>query len=157
MITQIVAVDKNGGIGYNGTIPWNCPEDLKHFKETTKGGILIMGRGTWDSLPVKPLKGRKNVVISSKQVHGADECKNDLIQAVLDYKDENTFIIGGESIYNQTMEYADKILMSEMLDVYVCDKHFDRKKADDLLSLERIVHMGSFKLYTYYKKRKSKL
>ncbi len=65
MITLIVARDRNGAIGKDNTIPWHAPEDLKAFQRETLGGAIIMGRNTWDSLPVKPLKNRLNIVVSS--------------------------------------------------------------------------------------------
>ena len=66
MISAIVAVDNNWGIGYNGNLLEHIPEDLKHFKTITEGHIIIMGRKTWDSLPKKPLPNRVNVIVSSK-------------------------------------------------------------------------------------------
>ena len=69
MIAAIVAVDENWGIGRNGDLLINIPEDKKFFKERTNGSIVIMGRKTWDSLPKKPLPNRKNYVISKSQKH----------------------------------------------------------------------------------------
>ena len=64
MISAIVAVDKDWGIGYQGQLLEYLPPDMKYFKELTMGNIVIMGRKTWDSLPVKPLVNRHNVIIS---------------------------------------------------------------------------------------------
>ena len=61
----VVAMDVDGCIGSNNTIPWSLPEDLKHFKELTENNIVIMGRKTFESLPNGPLKNRMNIVISS--------------------------------------------------------------------------------------------
>ena len=58
------AQDKKGGIGKNGKLPWHISEDLKNFKKLTTGHTIIMGRKTWDSLPVKPLPNRKNIILS---------------------------------------------------------------------------------------------
>ena len=65
-ITLIAAMDSMGGIGKNGAMPWYCNEDLKHFKAYTDGKVCVMGRNTWDSLPVKPLPNRENWVLASK-------------------------------------------------------------------------------------------
>lgn len=69
MISAIVAVDENWGIGYNGDLLEHIPEDLKYFKTLTDGNTIIMGRKTWDSLPKKPLPNRFNVVITSQERH----------------------------------------------------------------------------------------
>ena len=69
MISTIVAVDNNWGIGFNGDLLEHIPEDLKYFKELTSGNIVVMGRKTWDSLPKKPLPNRFNIVITSKERH----------------------------------------------------------------------------------------
>ena len=61
----IWAQDLNGGIGRDGKLPWYIPEDLKNFKKITTQSIVIMGRKTWDSLPLKPLPKRRNIVLSS--------------------------------------------------------------------------------------------
>ncbi|MCL5746674.1 MAG: dihydrofolate reductase [Patescibacteria group bacterium] len=63
-ISIIAAIDEKRGIGKNGKLPWNIPEDLKRFREVTNGHPIIMGRKTWDSLPVRPLPNRYNVVIT---------------------------------------------------------------------------------------------
>ena len=65
MINAIVAVNEDWGIGYDGELLEHIPEDLKYFKTLTTGNVVIMGRKTWDSLPTKPLKDRKNIVISN--------------------------------------------------------------------------------------------
>ena len=66
MIRAILACDEDWGIGKAGTLPWpHNPADLKWFKETTSGGVVAMGKATWDSLPNKPLPNRNNIVITS--------------------------------------------------------------------------------------------
>ena len=83
-IDMIWAQDKNGGIGKNGTLPWNISEDLQNFKKVTWGHPIIMGRKTWESLPFKPLPNRRNIVLSSQKVddveiyHSIDDCLNKL-------------------------------------------------------------------------------
>ena len=59
----IWAQEKNGGIGKNGKLPWNIPEDLQNFKKITLGSTILMGRKTWDSLPFKPLPDRRNIIL----------------------------------------------------------------------------------------------
>ena len=64
MISAIVAVDENWGIGFKGQLLERLPPDMKHFKEITVGNVVIMGRKTWDSLPAKPLQDRSNIILS---------------------------------------------------------------------------------------------
>lgn len=74
MVTIVVAVGKDGVIGVNGKIPWHIPEELKHFRATTEGGIVVMGRKTWDSIPEKyrPLPNRMNIVVSGSYFNRDD-------------------------------------------------------------------------------------
>ena len=69
MISAIVAVDENWGIGYDGKLLEKIPEDLKHFKELTNNNVVVMGRKTWNSLPTNPLPNRTNIVITRNPVH----------------------------------------------------------------------------------------
>ena len=121
MISAIVAVDNNWGIGYNGDLLEHIPEDLKYFKELTTGHIVVMGRKTWDSLPKKPLKDRLNIVISSqpKEVLGdlsirisMEEAK---IRLALSSADEEWFIIGGGTIYKELLPICDRVYVTKIL------------------------------------------
>tara|TARA_B100000902_G_scaffold369971_1_gene394658 strand:+ start:268 stop:750 length:483 start_codon:yes stop_codon:yes gene_type:complete len=100
-IELIWAQDQNGGIGKDGKLPWHISEDLQNFKKITSGSPIIMGRKTWESLPLKPLPNRRNIVLSSKQIDSIETYQSidDCIKN-LDYEsDYKVFIIGGESIY----------------------------------------------------------
>lgn len=116
MITLIVARDENGAIGRDGTIPWNIPEDLKSFQRETLGGALIMGRNTWDSLPVKPLARRLNVVVSS-QPDAADTVVSS-VQAAVQFASgqgyDRIYGIGGAGIYREMLPLADRLLISDV-------------------------------------------
>ena len=76
-ITLIVARARNGVIGRDGALPWQLPEDMAHFKRTTMGQPVIMGRKTWDSIPEKfrPLQGRLNIVITHQKDWAASGAK----------------------------------------------------------------------------------
>ena len=67
MLSIIVAIDLNNGIGYDNELLVKIPEDLKRFKEITSGHTVVMGRKTWESLPKKPLPNRRNIVLSRKK------------------------------------------------------------------------------------------
>lgn len=128
MISAIVAVDKNWGIGYQGQLLEHLPPDMKYFKELTMGNIVIMGRKTWDSLPVKPLINRHNVIISKSipetklpQIITDREDPitflqmNSLIQnleKVKRFSNKEIFIIGGGSIYKQLLPYCDRVYVT---------------------------------------------
>ena len=100
-IHLIWAQDDTGGIGINGKLPWHISSDLKNFKKITLNSIIIMGRKTWDSLPIKPLPKRTNIVLSkNKQTsvttyNSYDEC----IKSLKKKNVKKIFIIGGRSIY----------------------------------------------------------
>ena len=105
----IWAQDENGGIGHDGKLPWHIPEDLKNFKSITLNSVIIMGRKTWESLPFKPLPGRRNIVLSkTKKIDtetytNLDKCLNQLKNE----KIEKIFVIGGRSIYQLFYNIAD--------------------------------------------------
>ena len=112
MITIIVAMGKNREIGADNQLLWHLPKDLKHFKELTSGHPIIMGRKTYESIG-KPLPNRPNIVISRKN----DWFEEGIlivgsIKEALKFAkkiDENVFIIGGGTIYEQTIDLADQL------------------------------------------------
>jgi len=114
MITLIAALSENFCIGKNGELPWNIPEDLKHFKTLTQGSVVIMGRKTWESIPkqFRPLPKRKNVVITRQknyEVPGTVDIFDDISEALRQHKNEPIYIIGGEQIYAATLDIADQL------------------------------------------------
>lgn len=127
MITLIAARARNHAIGKAGDIPWFAPEDLAMFKRETLGGALIMGRKTWESLPVKPLKSRLNVVVTSN----AELCEHTApsIEAALEICAESgyhrVYGIGGGSIYAALLPMAHRLLITEVdLEVEGADAFF---------------------------------
>ncbi len=117
MISIIVAVSDDWGIGRNNDLLWNIPEDLKRFKKLTTGRTIIMGKKTWESLPRRPLPNRRNVVITDvpgEQIDGAFMAYS--IQDAIDKceKGEEAFIIGGGSIYRQFLPLADRLYITHV-------------------------------------------
>ena len=109
---MIWAQDQNGGIGKASKLPWHISEDLKNFKKTTLNNSIVMGRKTWDSLPIKPLPKRENIVISSsKSIDGAHKIFNNTSDCIK-YISSSTnpiFIIGGATIYKQFFKHSNKL------------------------------------------------
>ena len=116
MLTLIVARARNGAIGKNNQIPWHIPQDLKMFQRETTGGALIMGRLTWESLPVRPLKNRLNLVVSRNPAI-AEHVFADIRTALQFARDQGyhrIYGIGGERIYSDLLPVADRLLISEV-------------------------------------------
>ncbi len=117
MLTLIVARGAGGAIGKKGQIPWHAPEDLAAFQRETTGGVLIMGRKTWDSLPVKPLPRRVNIVVTSQpmQADGAIFLPFDAALAhARALPNARLYGIGGAAIYSALLPVADRLLVTEM-------------------------------------------
>ncbi len=112
MISIVVAHSANGVIGADGGIPWHLPSDLRHFRDLTAGGTVVMGRKTFASLPprFRPLPGRRNIVLTSDpsfstpgvEVFGG-------LSSALEACDNDCFIIGGSSVYAQALDLADRV------------------------------------------------
>jgi len=115
MISIIVAVSEDLGIGNNNELLWHIPEDMKRFRKLTYGKTVIMGKKTWESLPKRPLPGRKNIVLTDIP----EECIDCSVTAYsIDdalskcEKGEEIFVIGGGSIYRQFMDIADRLYIT---------------------------------------------
>ena len=112
------AQSTSGVIGRGGDIPWKVPEDLLRFKEVTLGHPVIMGRRTWESLParVRPLPGRRNVVLSRDTGFAADGARvaRTLDEALAHGGGPETWVIGGEQIYLLALPYATRCEVTEI-------------------------------------------
>ena len=129
MITLVVAMGLNREIGIDNQLPWHLPKDLKHFKEITSGHPIIMGRKTYESIG-KPLPNRTNIVISRKKdwfeegilIVGSIKEAIKFGQKI----DEDIFIIGGGNIFEQTMDIADKLEVTEIKTNIEADTFFPK-------------------------------
>lgn len=115
----IFARAANGVIGVNGALPWYLPEDMAHFKRTTLGCPVIMGRKTWDSLPprFRPLPGRVNIVVTRQadwQAEGALRAGSIAEAAALCPADADAWVIGGAEIYAQALPLAQTAVVTEI-------------------------------------------
>ena len=168
MISAIVCVDNNWGIGYNGDLLIKIPEDMRFFKEKTMNEVVIMGRKTYDSLPVKPLPNRTNIVVTSK----ADEMnrinKNGVMYVTMNFieaylqsvplsKEADYYIIGGGQIYKELLQYCDCVYLTKILESHDnVDTYFPNI---DAMSEWQMTDVGElkeyngikYKFYTYKK------
>jgi dihydrofolate reductase len=133
LISSIVSVDKNRGIGKENKIPWNIPKDRKWFKEKTLGHVVIMGRNTFDSILEylhKPLPERINIVVTNT----SDEKYSDVyfvdsLEKALDLgkrleKNGEIFFIGGGKIYSSSIKFAKRVYITEVEGNFDCDTFF---------------------------------
>jgi dihydrofolate reductase len=117
MISIIVAIAEDNGIGNKNGLLWHLPEDLKRFRMLTLGNTIIMGKKTWESLPKRPLPGRKNIVITDDP---GDHFEGSITAFSIEdaisrcAKTDEVFIIGGGSIYRQFMPVADRLYITHI-------------------------------------------
>jgi dihydrofolate reductase len=125
-LSLIVAMARNRTIGVNNTLPWRCPEDLKHFKALTMGHHMIMGRKTFDSIG-KPLPGRTTVIVTRNTELKVEGClvAHSLEQAITVCQDDSEiFIVGGAELYAQALPLVDKLYITEIHQDIDGDAHF---------------------------------
>jgi dihydrofolate reductase len=124
-LTIVVATDRNNGIGINNTLPWHLPEDLAHFKRTTSGHAIIMGRKTFDSIG-RPLPNRRNIVITRNADwrHEGVEAVTSIEAAKALVGDAPAFIIGGAQIYADTLAQTDRLIVTKIDQAFDCDAFF---------------------------------
>ena len=164
MISIIVAVSDDWGIGKNNELLWHIPEDLKRFKRLTLGKCVIMGKKTWESLPRKPLPDRKNIVLTDIP----DECIDCSFTAysIPDAlskceKDQEVFVIGGGSVYRQFMPAADRLYITHVHKKAPADIYFpkiDRRKWK-VIEREECISEDETKIpysYVIYERRRSR-
>ena len=124
-LTIIVATDRAGGIGIDNRLPWRLPEDLAHFKRTTTGHPIIMGRKTFESIG-RPLPGRRNIVVTRNpdwRHEGVDRVLS-LPEAIALVPDSAAFVIGGADIYNQALPFCNRLVITAIDHVFDCDAFF---------------------------------
>jgi dihydrofolate reductase len=116
-ISIIAAIDSKGGIGKNNKLLWYIPQDLARFKKLTQNHPVIMGRKTYESLPVKPLPKRTNIIITSNHQFNAPDCTvctsiEEALEKAKEIDNQEIFIIGGAQIYAQSIKFATKLYLT---------------------------------------------
>lgn len=143
-LTLIVARASNGVIGRDNQLPWHLPEDLKHFKQTTMGAPIIMGRKTHESIG-RPLPGRRNVVVTrdaSRRFNGCDTVTDLPAALALAAQDQapEAFLIGGAQLYAEGMVMADKLIVTEIMADYEGDATFPELDPNEWEEVSREAH-----------------
>lgn len=132
MISIIVAIDRNRTIGKDNKMPWHLPADLANFKKITLGHTVVMGRNTFESVG-KPLPGRENWIITRDadyRMEGCTICHS--VEEVLERsKGQEIFIIGGEQVYAQFFQVADKLYITHIEDAFSGDTFFPEIRPAD--------------------------
>jgi dihydrofolate reductase len=134
VLAIVVAYGTNRGIGYRGRLPWRLPGDLRRFRELTLGGTVLMGRKTYESLPdaYRPLPGRRNVVVSATAGFAPAGVEvHDSIEVALGAGGEDCFVIGGGSIYEQTLPLVQRVYATVVHDSPLSDTWFPELPGED--------------------------
>lgn len=154
MISAIVAVDENWGIGFNGELLEKIPEDMRRFKKLTIENSVVMGRKTWDSLPKKPLPDRFNIVISRQEKPyepnsftwstTLDKC----ITTMLNDDIDEYFIIGGGQIYKELLPFCDRVYVTKIFKEYKnVDTYFPNLDEPEEWNNWSVVHISEVQFY----------
>lgn len=124
--------DRHWGIGRNNDLMFSLPKDMKFFRETTSGKVVVMGRNTLLSLPNGPLKNRVNIVLSPSDVEGVITVHDlgELFEEVKKYPPDDVFVIGGASVYRTLIPYCTEVLVTKVdadggAEVFVPDLDLD--------------------------------
>lgn len=153
-LTIIVATDANNGIGIRNALPWHLPEDLAHFKRTTSGHPIIMGRKTFESIG-RPLPNRRNIVITRNPDWHRDgvetvtsvEAAAALVHTA-DDKDE-AFIIGGAEIYAASQSLCTRLIVTEIGKSFDCDAFFPARDPQQWQETSRESHHSAANNFDY--------
>lgn len=155
-IILVAAMAENGVIGADGEMPWYFPEDLQHFKETTMGHPVIMGRRTYESIVADlggPLPGRTNIVLTTQSLDVPEGVLlagdiDEAIDTARDIDDEVVYVVGGGTVYEQFLSLAEWMILTEIDESYEGDTYFPEVEREEWMEIERDEHEG-FAFVTY--------
>lgn len=158
IISIIVAIAQNCVIGKaNGEMSWHVKEEFQHFKDTTLGFPIIMGRKTFETLG-KPLKGRLNIVVSKNRIYKTNfdqvivkSSINDAVDYCKTLKPEKIFIIGGGEIYKQAITFVDEMIITYMKFEAEGDVFFPKINESEW-DIEKIKGHNLFEIFRYVRK-----
>ena len=161
MIILIAAVAENNALGKNNDLLWHLPNDFKHFKETTVGHHIIMGRKTFESFP-KPLPNRTHVIISQQKNYQCQGCivVQDIEKAIaVCPSNEDIYIIGGGEVYKQSILFADKLNITRVHHSFEADVFFPEidltvwKLTADTFHSKDEKHLFDYSFQTFVRKK----
>ena len=138
-LSIIVAMDKNRVIGKDGNLPWHISSDLKNFKKITMGKPILMGRKTHESIG-KILPGRENIILTKKRNYSVEGCivKNNLDEVLSNFKKVSELIVmGGATLYEQTLDKAEKLYITEVRACIEGDIFFPEYDPDQWVEISR--------------------
>lgn len=136
MISLLVAMDKNHVIGFKGDMPWHLPKDLQHFKEKTLEHTIVMGRKTFDSIG-RVLPGRNHIVVTgNKNIKLPEEVKvihqtKDIIEYNQQNPGQELFVIGGGTIFEQILPFAERMHITLIDQTFYGDVYFPAFKPEE--------------------------
>lgn len=158
----IAAVSKNNVIGEKGKLPWHNQEELRHFRNTTTGFPVIMGRKTWEAI-AHPLDNRLNIILTKNHEFSFTQpnvivCRSigEALSECSKRKSEKIFFIGGAEIFEQTINLADRIILSRMNFETEGDKFFVTLDLAEWM-LERTETFTEFKVDYYIRRQKNEI
>lgn len=141
-VTLVAAVARNGVIGAAGAIPWHLPEDFAHFKATTLGHTLVMGRATHDSIG-RPLPGRTTIVLTrDREWHADGVLTASSLEEALAMAEGDVYVAGGAAVYAAALPYADEQLLSEVDLEPAGDTYYPEFDPDEWPEVAREHHDG---------------
>jgi dihydrofolate reductase len=141
-LTLIAAVARGGVIGGDNQLLWHLPEDMAHFRRSTTGCPVVMGRKTWDSLPerFRPLPGRRNIVVTTQagwSAPGAEVAHSPAEALALVQGVPQAFVIGGATLYAAALPLADELLLTEIDADFAGDVHFPDWPREAFVEVDR--------------------
>ena len=155
-LVVIAAVAENGVIGVDGGMPWHYPADMAHFKETTMGHPVVMGRTTFESIAAQidgPLPGRTNIVLSGSVPDVPEgvvvvESVEAAVAATAETGAERAYVAGGATVYEQFLPLADRLALTEIPEAPDGDTYFPEWDRDEWVEVER-EETGELAFVTY--------
>ncbi|HIX63435.1 MAG TPA: dihydrofolate reductase [Candidatus Mediterraneibacter colneyensis] len=159
----ILCADKNWGIGNNNRLLVSIPSDMRFFRQTTTGRVVVMGRKTLESFPNgMPLKNRTNVVLTGNKEYRVKDAvivhsKDELMEELKKYDADDIYVIGGESVYRMMLPYCDTVYVTKVDHAFQADTFFpDLDEMDEWVMTEESEEQTCFDLeyrFTKYERR----
>jgi dihydrofolate reductase len=156
LIRAILAHDTYWGIGKNGGLPWpKNSDDLRWFKNNTINCAVVMGRETWDGLPVKPLPKRRNIVITSRPIEGVENYTVNKFKSMYSLIEQPVWIIGGAKFLETCLPIIDELWLNNVGGNYDCDTFLPKQKITEQFYPESTLKTDSGLITTWVKRNET--